>query len=235
MKRGSIRVKNVKHRNAILVITAIIYSVVAFMIPMVKGFIFWISYIFTMLAILIQLYVIHRAFDAEESYRSKFYGIPIARVGLGYFMTQIIFGLLFMFLSRVIPAWIPITVYVIILGIAAIGLVTTDMVRNEVQRQDIKTKGEIANIRVLQSRLSIIIAQVQDDALRKELKKFADELRYSDPVSSEILEKVENDLISHIDELQKAVLGGDYAYASAICQNAFVILAKRNELCKMNK
>lgn len=227
--------RNIKHRNAILIIIAIIYSVVVFMLPLVKGHTFWISYLFTMLAIGIQWYAMHRAFDEGESWQSKFYGIPIARVSLSYCCIQIIVSLLFMSLSRVIPVWIPITVCVIILGVAAIGLITADMVCNEVQRQDAEIKKEISNIRVLQSRLPIMIAQVQDDTLEQELKKFADELRYSDPVSNEILEKVENDLTSYMEELEKAVLGGDYTYASAVCQKAVILLAKRNELCRLNK
>lgn len=227
--------KNVKRRIMVLIIIAVVYSVVVFMLPVDKLNAFYISYIFTMLAIAGLGYIMHIAFDVREGSRSKFYGIPIARVGVYYLVTQLVISLLFIFISGYVPSWLPFIIYIILAGVAAIGFIAADTVRDEVERQEITVEKDTSYIRALQSKLASIIAQVQDDSIIQELEKIVDELRFSDPVSNAALNEVESSLTFNVEELQKAVNAGDNEYARALCQKFRKLITERNKLCKLNK
>ena len=63
----------------------------------------------------------------------------------------------------------------------------------------------------------------------------AEEFRYSDPVSNEMIAEVESDLIAVVDELQAAFVEGDDLIVEKLCRKASAQFAERNRLCKLNK
>ena len=67
------------------------------------------------------------------------------------------------------------------------------------------------------------------------LKKLAEELRYSDPVSSAALTEIERDLSAAVEELQAAVIDADTSAVKHLCRKASALLAERSRLCKLNK
>ena len=75
----------------------------------------------------------------------------------------------------------------------------------------------------------------KDASVRAALEKFAEDIRFSDPVSSAELEAVESDLSACIDDLQQAVLDNDREAALSLEKRAEMLLAERNRLCKLEK
>ena len=227
-----------KNRNRVRLVVAailIVYEVVAFAVPFQKNLVFWISNLLTAISICSQLYFMRVAFHGSESVRSKFYGFPIAKVGAVYLLVQIVDSLLFMGLAAIIPAWIPVIVYVLVLAAAVIGLVAADAMREEVERQDVQLKKDVSCMRALQSKAIYLARQCEEQETAAVVSKFAEELRYSDPVSSKALENVEADLTACVDELQRSVVDGDTTSVRVLCQKASTLLAERNYLCKLNK
>ena len=104
----------------------VIFNVISFAVPFAKSSVFWISYVFGIIAILVQVAVMKIAFSGTDTARSKVYGFPIARIGVVYAIIQIILSILFMALSAFIPFWIPLVLFVILLGISAIGFIAAD-------------------------------------------------------------------------------------------------------------
>ena len=58
-------------------IALVCFNVIAFVLPVPKNGTFWVSYVFGMLAILLQLAVIKVAFKGTESIKSRFYGFSL--------------------------------------------------------------------------------------------------------------------------------------------------------------
>ena len=69
--------KNKLRAVIVIAIAAVVFNVLAFVIPFAKGGVFWLSYGFGMLAILAQFFVIWLAFSKAETVKSKLYGLPI--------------------------------------------------------------------------------------------------------------------------------------------------------------
>ena len=117
---------------------------------------------------------------------------------------------------------------------AAVGFIAADAMRDEVERQDVQLKKDVSAMRALQSKVNGIVGLCGAD-IRPEVTKLAEELRYSDPVSSEALAEIEAELTAYTDELQAAVVDGDSASARELCRKISVTLLERNRLCKLNK
>ena len=194
-KKGRIIMTNNKNKLRAVIVIAIavvVFNVLAFVIPFAKGGVFWISYGFGMLAILAQFFVIWLAFSKAETVKSKLYGLPILRIGVIYAVLQIILSIVFMATGIFIPVWVPIIPYILILAFAAFGLIATDTVRDTIEAQDAKLNNRVSYMRGLTEQANgLASAPVEDSALKAALQELYEEIRYSDPTSSEATQSAE--------------------------------------------
>ena len=209
----------------------VLYVLIAFLIPFAHTAAFWVSFAFTLIAFAVVSVSIYIAFIKKPDAKSRFYGFPIARIGVIYGAVQLVAGVVVMALAAIVPAWAAALGYAIALGVAVIGLVSADAVVEEIHVQDAKLKKDVTLMRGLQSKVNQLAAQWDNAAL----KALAEEFRYSDPVSSEALAEAEADLSAAVDELQAAFVDGDKDAAAQLCRKASALLAERNRLCKLNK
>lgn len=218
-----------------LAIVFIVFSVIAFTAPFSITAPFWIAYIFGVIAIAYQIYVFKMSFAKGEGVKSKFYGFPIAKIGVVYLATQLVLSFVEMCLATFVPGWIVIIVNVISVAVAAIGCIAADAMRDEIVRQDVQLKKDVSNMRALQSLSSTLVGMCSDESLKSELQKLADEFKFSDPVLSEATKEIENDLDVQMKELQKALIDGDFESAKTFCSKLLDGLSERNRVCALNK
>lgn len=213
----------------------IIFHLLVFVIPFERNGVFWLSYGFTLDAFVIAVVAIIIAFRRGKDIASKFYGFPIAKIGVVYLGIQLVLCFAFMAVSRQIQIWLGVLIYALALAVAVVGLITTDTVRDHIQDQDIKLQNNISVVRAAQSKLNQMVAQCEDPGVATAVKKFAEELRYSDPVSGPALVEIEADLSAVIDDLQQAVVDGDTDGILELCKRGLLLLGERNRVCKLNK
>ena len=227
--------KNAIRWWVVLGVVLVVYNVLAFALPFPKTAAFAVSYLFTTIAILAQIYVIRTAFYRGEGVKSKFYGFPIAKLGVIYLAVQLIAGLVFMALGLIVPVWLPLALYVVLLGIAAAGFVAADAARDEVVRQEVKLEKDVSRMREFQAKGRALVTLNQVPEAARPLEKLAEDLRFSDPVSSEALTEIEDQLAECLAQLQGAVSAQKTEQILSVCQEAEHILAERNQLCKLSK
>ena len=216
----------------------VVYLVLALAIPFPKNnAAYWISFLFGLTSLGVQAYVMKTAFDKGEPLRSKFYGYPIAKIGVTYLAVQIAVSFVFMamgFIVRV-PAWAALVVCVLITGVFSVGFISADIMRDEVERQDKQLVKDVKTMRALQSKTAFIVSQCTDTGLKPMLRELSEKFRFSDPVSSDALAEIENDLTATVDELQAAVMENDIDSAKVLCAKVAATLEQRNTMCKLNK
>lgn len=213
----------------------VLYILVAFLIPFVHTATFWVSFLFTLIAFGVVAASMYIAFIKNPDAKSRFYGFPIAKIGVIYGAVQLVAGLIFMGLAPWMPAWAAVLVYAIALGAAVIGLISAEAVVEEIHVQDAKLKKNVSLMRGLQYKVNQMASQCDNPDAAEAVKQFAEEMRYSDPVSSESLREIEADLSAVVDELQTAIVDGDSIIIKQLCRKAAAVLAERNRLCKLNK
>jgi len=229
MKKNSLRV------YLVLGILFVVYSIIVFVIPFSKNAVFWLAYIFTVIAMAIQIMVFKLSFTIGKGAKSKFYGFPILFVGIVYLIVQIAVGIIEMTLSTIVPLWFFLVLNVLILSVGITGCIVTDAIREEVERQDVKIKKDIEKMRAMQSLLVTEVNQCEDLKIKKQLQKVADEFRYSDPVTCEASTSIELELAELISEIQKTIIDDEHDSAEILCNKVLSLLAERNGICKLNK
>lgn len=229
MRKGTVR------GIAGFTVLLILYILVVFLTPFARTAVFWVSFLFTLIAFGVVAMSLYMAFVKKPDAKSKFYGFPIAKIGVIYGIAQLLVGLLFMALGKWVPVWLAVLLYAVLLGAAVIGLISADAVVEEIHSQDAKLRKNVTLMRTLQSKLNQIASQCDNTDAASAVKEFAEELRYSDPVSGDALADIERDLTAAVDELQSAVIDGDSASIKQLCRKASGILVERNRLCKLNK
>lgn len=215
----------------------VIYLVLTLVIPFPKTAAFWIAFVFGLIAIAAQVYVMKAAFEKGEPVKSKFYGYPIARIGILYLAVQLVVSFVLMAVGFAcnVPAWIAVVLCVVVTGVSLIGFISADIMRDEVEHQDNKLKTDVHTMRALQSKTADIAGLCSDADTRKVLAALADKFRFSDPVSSDATRELETGLTAAVDELQAAVVDGDLAAAKQLCTKLEASLNERNRICKLNK
>ena len=230
--------KNNNRPIILLGIVAAVYLVLALAIPFPKNnAAYWISFLFGLLAVGAQAYVMKTAFDKGEPLRSKFYGYPIAKIGVTYLAVQVVVSFLFMAMGFffAVPAWLVLVVCVLIAGVFSVGFISADIMRDEVERQDKQLVKDVKTMRALQSKTAFIVSQCTDTGLKPMLRELSEKFRFSDPVSSQALAEIENDLTATVDELQAAVMENDIDSAKVLCAKVAATLEQRNTMCKLSK
>lgn len=227
--------KNSTRSLIIIAIALVVFSVIAFAIPFAHTTAFWVAYGFGALAILFQLYIFKVSFAGDGDTKSRFYGFPIARLGVYYLVAQLIVSVIEMALSKVIPTGVAVAINVLLLALAVVGCITVDAMRDEIIRQDGALKKNVGNMRELQSLSSALVGQCGDEALKPMLQKLADEFRYSDPVSSEKTLELEEDMKVQLGDIQQALVEGDSDGAKKLCGKLMGSLAERNRICSVSK
>ena len=227
--------KNTSRGLIILAIVLAVFSLIAFAVPFAHTTLFWVAYGFGVFAILFQLYIFKTSFAGNGDAKSRFYGFPIARLGIYYLIAQLILSVIELALTGLIPAWPAVIMNVLVLAFVLIGCITAETMRDEIVQQDQKLKKNVSTMRELQSLATSMVGQCSDEEMKSIVKKIADELRFSDPVSSDATAELEEDMRNQLADIQQAIVEGDADGAKTLCQKLLSNLTERNRICSVNK
>ena len=222
-------------RYLVLSIVFLVYSVIAFLLPFSKTSSFWIAYIFGIIAIAYQIYILKISFVKKGDARESIYAVPIVRADIIYLVVQMVLSILEMCFATFVSARIAVIVNILPISIATIVFIILLSMKSEIERQDVVNKINVSNMKNLQSLALSFIGKSNDDDLKNELQRLADEFRYSDPVSSDSTLESENELKELMSELQRALIDDDVFSAKELCKKAFDGLEERNRICALNK
>lgn len=193
-----------KKQNGYLILGIVfaVFTVVTFAAPFAKTPVFWVSYLFGLVAICFQIPLWNKALKGE-SLKSKFLGFPVLYIGVTYLIVQLIISLITMAVPG-IPIWIAIIVDVIVLAITCTLVISGGVAKTAIEKTEEKVQTKTAFIKGLKADVDIFLSEEKDPVIKRELVKLADEIRYSDPMSSSELEEIENQISDKIAAIATA-------------------------------
>lgn len=195
--------KNKSLAYAALLITFILFNIIAFVVPTEKTATFWIAYAFSFVAFVLQIAVWNIAFKGTKTLKSKFLGISLIAVSAIYFIVQIIAFVIFMVFPT-IASWIAVIACSLILGISLICLIGTEVARDEIARVESKVEKKVFYIKSLQVDIEMLASTERDTDTKAALIKLAEKIRFSDPMSNEALAELEAEISAKVKELKTA-------------------------------
>ena len=166
---------------------------------------------------------------------SKVYGYPIVQVGYIYLIVQLIVSLVFIIVSAWIPWWITAMIGIILLGLAATGVIADDNTRDTIEDIDVNHELQTQFMKRLYARASSVAGYAKDKELHKQLEAFAQEVYYSDTVSGPELNAIENDMWEVLREMEIYVKNDDVLAATELIVKLNDMLKERNNLCQLYK
>lgn len=205
-----------------------LFNVIAFVIPTEQTATFWTAYVFSIVAFAVQIPLWKIALGKKDTLKSKFLGIPVIHVGIAYLIIQLIAFAVFMIFPT-LPAWLAVVVCAIILTISALCAIAGQTGANEISRVEEKIKVKRAFIQFLQTDIEMLVESETDAETKTALSKLAEKVRFSDPMSHEILGELESRISSKVEEMKTA------ADTKALIGEIEILLIERNKKCKILK
>ena len=205
-----------------------LFNVIAFAIPTDKTATFWTAYVFSIVAFAVQIPLWKIAFGKKDTLKSKFLGIPVIHVGITYLIIQLIAFAVFMIFPT-LPVWLAVVVCAIILAISALCAIAGQAGANEINRVEEKIKVKRAFIQFLQTDIEMLAESETDTETKTALKKLAEKVRLSDPMSHEMLGELESRISAKVEEMKAET------DKKALIEEVALLLTERNKKCKILK
>lgn len=186
----------------ILTIVLIVFAVIAFVAPFEKTPVFWVSFVFGLLAICFQIPLWNKALGGE-TLKSKFLGFPVLHVGIAYLIIQLIVSIIMMAVPG-IPLWIAIIIDVVILAISCALVTSGGVARTAIEETEEKIQIKTSYIQKLKADVDILLSKETDIEVQDALRKLSDEIRFSDPMSNSALERIETEISDKLISISEA-------------------------------
>lgn len=234
LKLDKITIKNL----AIFAVVFVVYNVISFAIPFKHTSTFWGSYIFGLLAVVLQVGIVLLAANGADNLRKKVYAFPVFRMGLIYLAIQLGVSLGFTIAATFVenfPGWIVAVLSVVLLGVFIVLILLTDTVKEEIIKIEEEEERQTVQVKTFRINIDSIMRRVEDKELLKKLEKLSDAAKYSDPVSCEELYAIESEITEKIGELSSTIQIGDISYAKILTEEIIDLFDDRNAQCKMFK
>lgn len=220
---------------AIIGLIAVVYNVIFFVVPWNNGMSVaatWITYGCTWLALIFGGVVTAVAFNKKEL-KSRIFGIPVHCVGYTVLLLQLLIDGVVMGVGHwfEIAFWIPTIVEVLLFALATITVIARAANRDFIDTIDKKEVKE-AYIKQLRIEIDSLVEANTIDAIKADLVKLAETVKYTDPVSHKDVEDTEDQITVAFEELEKAVAEGDVAKAQSAIAKMNRLLNERKAILK---
>lgn len=192
---------------------------------------FWVAWLLVVAAFVSNLCCARLAFQAENL-EKLFYKLPLITVSRTGLVVMLVLGAVLMLIPNC-PAWIVAVVCVAVAAITAAAVVKAHWAGETVNDIQEKVKTQTQFIKLLTVDAETLLRKAKTPEAKVAAKKVYEALRYSDPMSSDALARVEAELAEKFQTLEAAVLSG--AGATEAADSLLETLAERNGKCKALK
>lgn len=196
---------------------------------------FWCSYIFVLVAFLMQILVTCLTYGREGIRpRDLFLGYPISCSAAVYLVVELIAGTVIM----LIPACdvkLAFIIQILILAVEVIFLVSGLIAKDHAEKMEETENQKVFFVRNLMTDVQGYALSVKDETVKKEMLSLAEDLRYSDPMSHEALSSLEQFIAERIAYIGSCVRAGRETEAWQACVLVRNQLKERNMKCKILK
>lgn len=220
---------------AVFALGVVLYSAIVWLIPWEKNSNLVSAYVSTLLVFGILFAVWKCAWADSENAMSKFYGIPVIRVGLIYLGVQAGFSFLVMCFSERIPGWAVILADIVFMCLFLFGIITAKEIKAQVDTMEARQQDQTILIRRLRVEAEYLSGAYLDPETEEYLCRIVEQLKYSDPVSAPQLETEEKSLAFLLEQIKQVLRSDDPEQFEKLAEQFLAELGRRNELCKIYK
>ena len=212
---------------AVFGIVFAIYNLIVFLFLKPETPVFWMSYGFMVLAFALQILGMYLAFK-EFSVQAIFFGIPLAQFTLYYFFAELFMSFVFMLFQNI--TWkIPLVLQVILLAVYAIVAIVSVFVRDASVAAKDKVQSSASVMRLNVVDIEMLRDVAEDPELKNQLRRLAEAVRYSDPMTNDMIADVDARIRQETMALQTYCEDNDVDAAKESCAKLQRLYVERNK------
>ena len=217
----------------IYVILLGVFNLLVFTIFKTHTSVFWLSYAFMTLAFVVQIVSMFLSFMTADV-ETAFFGIPLVSFSIYYLCAALIVGAIFMVFQNA-GFTLAMVIQVLILAAFLIIAIISLLARDTVQAIGENVKQNITNHKSILVDIEMLESSCSDPELKQALAKLADTVKYSDPMSTEAVELVEQRIMRKISELRVSMDNNQFTEALKACKDLELLYVERNKKLALSK
>ena len=170
----------------------------------------------------------------QNKLTGTFYRLPLIWLSYACVIVTLVLGCIAMAIPN-LPSWIPLVVVFLILVIYVMSVLKATVAATVVEGIDEKVKERTAFIKKLTVDAQTLLSRAKSEPVKIACKKVFEAVRYSDPMSADVLSDVESRICTEFDTLTNAVLLDNADATTASADELLILLTERSSRCKMEK
>ncbi|MCR4791783.1 MAG: hypothetical protein K5871_03470 [Lachnospiraceae bacterium] len=204
------------------------YNLIVFLV--FKGFnnVFWISYVFMLLAYLIH---IGCAFFIGKnlSVKAAFFGIPLFSFSIFFVCAEFFASFVFMIFRNQASPKIAVLIQALLLCIFIVIAIISIMTRDVVADVDKKIKDSVSSLKGLNVDVEMLAQRSTDPETTGALNRLSETIKYSDPMTHPAVAMQDQMIMQYMPELRMAFDSGDMAKVKDLCGKIELLFVERNK------
>ena len=225
-------------RNTFLIIWAIcfaLYNVIVFVVPNENYGTesFWIGYALITASLVGNLVCSFIALNTKSNAK-VFYKIPLIAISIVGIVASTIAGAFVMTVPD-IETWVGVIVSFAILAIVAIVILGAKSTADIIGEIDDIVRTETSFIRDITLDAELLMSSAGNDEIKADIKKVYEAFRFSDPMSSDALNDIEDRIQNQFNLLQEVVITENTEKVSQVSKDLLNLIDYRNKKCKITK
>lgn len=229
--------KKGKMVGAILAIIFVAYHVTLFAICGFAGHtsVFWVSWVFMLVAFAAITASCVILGQRGLFLRDWLFGFPIIKHSTVYVIAEFLVSCVFIIFEKSIRTGLAFGLQFLLLCVYGVCAVSCFLSKETIDDVHTKVSDKTRFIKLLAVDAKMLVEKCSDPETKEECRKLAEQIRYSDPMSSEALFELEKDLALTVSQCDKAIEAKDFVAAKEFCAKAMLQLSERNKKCKALK
>lgn len=187
---------------------------------------FWIGYVCITLSFIGQMICGYYALK-DSSVEKTFYNLSLITTSYTGLILSFIFGGLCMLISP-LPYWVGIILCAIVLAFSAITVIKAAAAIELITEVDEKVKSNTFFIKALTGEAGSLMSRAKNEAVKEECRKIYEGLRFSDPMSSESLNEIEDEIREKFIQFSEIVASGDSVAVREVAAELMGLIEERN-------
>lgn len=194
---------------------------------------FWIAYALITVAFIGHLISAFFAFRAETA-EEAFLNTSIIRTSQAGLAATMVIGTAVMAIPY-IEDWYGIVACLAIMGFTAIRVINASLAIDAVKDTGTKVSQSTEFMKSLAVESQGLASMTTDPELKEKLRKLAEDIRYSDPVSNDGTKEIENRISTSIAVLSDVLKGDKTEDALRLTNELLAMIKERAEICIISK
>jgi hypothetical protein len=154
-----------------------------------------------------------------------------------YLITEVAFSAVFIVCESWFNWSVPIRwfvlIHIVFLALTAVLLISLNAGKDIIEQREAEVREKVINLKSLVADLEAVAERLP--SLKSEIKRAADAIRYSDPMSNPALTSFENAIKDSVALIQQAIGKGDEQNVTILCNTLHRQIKDRNSQVKLMK